>query len=456
MRLIKQITSGISIPFLGEPLDGLQIMGVLETRGLDFENLILTSFNEGVFPKKSQTNSFVPYNLRKGFNLPTYEHQDAITSYNFYRLIHRAKRIFFIYDSRTEGMQTGEVSRFLHQLHYQYNIPIKSKSVSYDIGFPHSKKITIQKTPEIMEKLLKFTLASENAKSLSASSIKDYIDCPLQFYLTRIEEVQQPDEIKEIIEDNMFGNIFHMVMEYIYKPYKGNIIHKDDFDLLIKNTLNIDKQIKMAFAEKYFKRKYDDRIKLEGNNLLIASIIRKYVIQVLKTDKTHAPFRYIESEKRCHIRFPYAKGEVNIKGFIDRIDEKENKIRILDYKTGGGNLEFKSWEEVFVHNNDKRPKYVLQTFLYGLLYKKDAQDKIMVPGIYYMRNVFKDSFVTELNYKPDRNSNIVIDDFAQYEEEFSERLRACIDEIFDESIPFEQTTSEKPCKYCIYKSVCNR
>ncbi|HRZ98443.1 MAG TPA: PD-(D/E)XK nuclease family protein, partial [Paludibacter sp.] len=149
MRLTKQLISGISIPFVGEPLNGLQVMGVLETRGIDFKNLIITSFNEGVFPKKSTTESFIPYNLRKGYNLPTYEHQDAIMSYNFYRLIHHAQRIYFIYDSRTDGMQTGEVSRYLHQLYYHYGLGIKRKTVAYDISFSNIEKIQVDKTPEV-------------------------------------------------------------------------------------------------------------------------------------------------------------------------------------------------------------------------------------------------------------------------------------------------------------------
>lgn len=456
MRLTRQLTAGISIPFVGEPLEGLQVMGVLETRGLDFENLIITSFNEGVFPKKTASNSFVPYNLRKAFELPTFEHQDAITSYNFYRLIHRAKRIFFLYDSRTEGMQTGEVSRFIHQLNYHYGVKIQRRTVSFDISFGSSHNIQIEKTPEVMRKLALFLSDEEKAKSLSASSIKNYIDCPLQFYMTRVEEVEQADEVKETIEDNMFGNLFHATMEYLYQPYKGQIIQKDEFDKIIADSLNIDRQITRAFCEKYFKKKYDEKQVLEGNNLLIARVIRKYILQVLRTDKQYAPFRYIDSEKRCKIQYPISKGRVNLKGFIDRIDEKEGRIRILDYKTGSGKLEFRSWDEVFEHNNDKRPKYVLQTFLYGLFYKEEAAGKIMTPGIYYMRDVFKEGFVTELRYKPDSKTNIVVEDFAQFEEEFRSRLSGCLEEIFDPAVPFVQTTSAEPCKYCPYVGVCNR
>ncbi|NDV46535.1 PD-(D/E)XK nuclease family protein [Paludibacter sp. 221] len=459
MRLIRQLTSGISIPFVGEPLEGLQIMGTLETRGLDFENLVITSFNEGVFPKRSPQNSFIPYNLRKGFDLPTTEHQDSLSAYNFYRLIHRAKRVFFLYDSRTEGIQTGEVSRFAHQLHYHYGVKIRRKSVSFDIGFETPKVLQITKNSVVMEKLQRFLETGENSKALSASSINSYIDCPLQFYLTRVEEMQQIDEVKETVEDNMFGTIFHAVMEYLYEPYKGQIMQSHDFDELIKHTLRIDKEISRAFTIHYFKKKNDSVVPLEGNNLLIAHVIRKYVIQMLRMDKKHAPFRYINSEDRCHIHYPVygGKRQVNLKGFIDRVDEKEGVVRILDYKTGSGSLDFKSFDEVFEHNNDKRPKYVLQTFLYGILYKDKAAGKQITPGIYYMRDVFKDDFETELHYKSkEKDINEVITDFSVYEEEFREHLTACLEDIFNPDIPFVQSESTKPCQYCPYVGVCNR
>lgn len=456
IRLIKQLTSGITIPFEGEPLEGLQIMGMLEARGIDFENLIITTFNEGVFPNKNNTNSFIPYHLRKGFGLATFEHHDAISSYNFYRLIHRAKRIFYLYDSRTDGMQTGEISRYIYQLKYHYGLDIRVKNVNFDISFGGSNEIKVNKSPEILEKLRQFLVDNDDAPSLSASSIKSYIDCPLQFYLTRIEKLEQADELKETIEESMFGNLFHATMEYLYLPYKAKMLNQDDIDNILNQPLYIEKQIKKAFCKKYFRISEEDKITLEGNNLLIANVIAKYVRQVLRNDKMYAPFRFIDAEKVCKLKFPISNGEVNLKGIIDRIDEKEGKIRILDYKTGAGNLEFKSWEEVFEHNNDKRPKYVLQTFLYGLFYKKEAAGKTMSPGIYYMRNVFKDGFVTEMTFKPEKNVKIVIDDFSAFEEEFTSKLKICIEEIFNPEVPFFQTTSQDPCKYCSYTSICNR
>ena len=454
VRLTRQLTAGITIPFVGEPLDGLQIMGVLETRGLDFENLIITSFNEGIFPSKTSTNSFIPYNLRRGFELPTTEHQDAITAYNFYRLIHRAKRIYFLYDSRTEGMQTGEVSRFMHQLYYHYGIEIKKKSISFDIGFGNAQAIQVDKTPAVMEKLLRFT--TTEGSSLSASSINTYIDCPLEFYLTKVEVVEQAEEVIETVEANMFGSLFHKVMENLYLPFIGHLIQSDDFDRLIKSTLQIDNEILYAFNSEYFKRKPGaSLIPLEGNNLLIASVLRKYVLQVLKVDKKHAPFRYISSEERCSIQYPIQNGvlNVNLKGFIDRIDEKEGHLRILDYKTGIGKLEFKNLDEVFEHNKDNRPKFVLQTFLYGIFYKERAEGKTITPGIYYIRDVFKDEFDTELTNKESKEK---VTNFEQYEGNFREHLTNCLEEIFDPEIPFSQTSNVKICQYCPYIGVCNR
>jgi len=455
VRLTRQLTAGITIPFVGEPLDGLQVMGVLETRGLDFENLIITSFNEGIFPTKSSTNSFIPYNLRRGFELPTTEHQDAITAYNFYRLIHRAKRIFFLYDSRTEGMQTGEVSRFMHQLYYHYGVEAKKKSISFDIGFDNAQPIQVEKTPAVMDKLLRFTSTAEYSPSLSASSINTYIDCPLQFYLTKVEVVEQAEEVVETVEANMFGSLFHKVMENLYLPYKGHMIQSDDFDLLIKNTLKINNEIHSAFNTEYFKRKTGAFISLEGNNLLIASVLRKYILQVLKVDKRHAPFHYISSEERCSIQYPIHSGElnVNLKGFIDRIDEKEGRLRILDYKTGTGKLDFKNLDEVFEHNKENRPKFVLQTFLYGIFYKEQAAGKTITPGIYYIRDVFKDEFDTELNNKELKEK---VTNFGTYEDDFRSHLTDCLEEIFNHEIPFAQTENVKICQYCPYIGVCNR
>lgn len=459
IRFIKQMITGISIPFTGEPLEGLQIMGVLETRGIDFENLIITSFNEGVFPKRTVSNSFIPYNLRKAFDLSTHEHQDAVSAYNFYRLINRAKNLYFLYDSRTEGIQTGEVSRYMHQLYYHYGVKYTSKTVAFDIAFDNPPVLKVEKSPEIQTKLSAFLSSQNEAPALSASSINDYINCPLKFYLTRIENIEQTEEIKESIEDNVFGTLFHAVMEALYKPYKTKIIQADDIESMIKNQLLIDTEITRAFSKHYFKKQGDVLVKLEGNYLLTARVIKKYVRQLLKIDKEYAPFCYIGAEEKCKIQFPIHDGKslVNIKGYIDRIDEKEGKIRIIDYKTGKGKLDFKNLHGVFERNNDSRETYVLQTMLYGLLYKNKAENKVIVPGIYYIRDIYKTPFETQLLCKEgEKGVKQTVDDFSVFEKEFSDLLKNCLEEIFNPDVPFVQSESSKPCKYCAYIGVCKR
>ena len=458
VRLTRQLLANISIPFEGEPLAGLQIMGVLETRCLDFDNLIIPSFNEGTFLQRGSQNSFIPYSLRKCFGLPVADYHDAGASYHFYRLIHRAKRIFLLYDSRTEGMQTGEVSRFMHQLHYHYGITCKRRNLSFDVSFENPAVLKVDKTPAVMEKLARFTVESEKPVALSASSLNTYIDCPLKFYLTQVEKVEQIDTVLETVEESMFGTLFHAVMENLYTPYTGKMIQPDDIKQLTDNSLIIDNEINRAFAVKYFMEKDGNEVPLEGNNLLIAHVIRKFVKQVLQRDREHAPFRYIASEGEYHLRFPICGGEkcINLKGYIDRIDEKEGKTRIIDYKTGRGNRDFKSLNEVFEHNLEKRPKFVLQTFLYALLYKEKTGVKNLEPGIFYLRDVFKKDFSTELISKPEPKVVEIVNDFDTFESMFKEKLTTCLEEIYNPDVPFTQTEESGVCKYCPYAVVCGK
>ncbi len=452
VRLVKQLTAGITIPFIGEPLNGLQVMGGLETRGIDFENLIITSFNEGIFPSKNPSNSFIPYNLRRAFGLPTYEHQDAILSYNFYRIISRAKKVFFIYDSRTEGIQTGEVSRYFQQLKYHYGLEIPQVNVDYDIAPNNKNLIEVQKTPGIMQKLQLYLSEGDDARALSASSINTYLDCPLRFYLTEVEKTGEPDEVTEMIEDSMFGTLFHATMQNIYRPYVGKVVHAEELKIIAADKFAISNYINRAFSDNYFKRK-GEKVELEGNNLLIAKVLLKYVVQVLHVDAQYAPFRYTASEERCHISFPISEGNVNIKGFIDRIDEKDGVLRILDYKTGKGDLQFRNWDDVFDPAAKKRPKFVMQTFLYALMYKEKAEGKSLLPGVFYLRDIFKPGFDTTFHLKADK-TDIEIDSFHEFENEFADRLTDRLSEIFDQNVPFKQTNGDTPCKYCQYNSIC--
>lgn len=458
IRIVRQLTLSISVPFAGEPLHGLQLMGVLETRGLDFDNLIIISFNEGVYPTHSYSSSFIPYHLRKGFQLPTFEHQDAITSYNFYRLIHQAKKVFMITDTRSDK-GTGEVSRFFHQLHYHYKVPLNINTVVYDINIADQEGLEIIKDASIMKKLEQYRNKEASRKALSATSINTYIKCPLKFYFEYVEELRPKDELTETIETDMFGNIFHEVMANLYAPYKNQIISKEILQQLINNKRQLEQLVRDAFAKYIFKKPKGSITHLEGNHLLVSRIILKYINGVIQKDQNYAPFQYIDGEKFCEATLQTSIGEVNLKGFIDRIDEKDGRIRILDYKTGSGELEFKSWESVFSADisPEKRPKHVLQTFLYGYLYKQFTANQLISPGIYYTRKVFHKDFSTELIYNSaELKGKKKVNNYLEYEKPFVEGLRECIEEMMDVSIPFRQTKVHDACKFCDFTTICKR
>ena len=400
-RLLKRMTDLITIPFEGEPLSGLQVMGVLETRALDFDRLIILSMNEGIFPLKKAANSFIPYNLRRGFGLPTYEHQDSVWAYHFYRLIRLAKQVTLLYDTRTTGLQTGEVSRFVHQLRYHYQYPLIDELVVYDVASSAVPPISVQKTAEV-EKLLSDFL-SGGPRALSASAINTYLDCPLKFYFSVLEQIQEEDEITETVERDVFGSILHKVMEDLYAPFKGKLVTADLLKLLRKDQPLLTGTIARAFAELFFKSSVVRP--LEGENFLTGEMIRKYAEKILEQDARFTPFHYIESEKKVRATITLSdKRVVQLKGFIDRVDSLDRVLRIVDYKTGSGKLEFESVEGLFDKEAKDRPKAVMQVFLYAWMYQQlpEYTGMPIQPAIYYLRTLFQRSFKPVVEQKKGR------------------------------------------------------
>jgi hypothetical protein len=454
-RLVRQLIAGISIPFEGEPLAGLQIMGLLETRALDFENVIITSLNEGVFPQKQSAPSFIPYNLRKGFGLPTGEHQDAIFAYHFYRLIHRAQRVICTYDTRSEGLQSGEVSRYIYQLKYHYRQPVAEKTALFDIGFAKPETVVIPKTAPIIEKLTRY-LTPDSGKALSASAINTYIDCPLKFYLGNVVGLRERDDVEETIAANTFGSIFHTAIEVLYKPFCGRMVPADAIETLLKHPTAIPDAVALAFTKEFLKK--EGIVRPEGQYLLTTGVIEKYIARLLQFDKEHAPFEYVASEFPFNEKIPLfnATKTVNLKGYIDRIDTKNGTTRILDYKTGGKDQPlFRQIEQLFDKNAKKRPKAVFQTFMYSMLYQQKTGATQIEPGIVAVRSLFKDDFSAQIFCKPDRNRDAVTD-FSVYRNDFGNALTCCLEEMFDPRVPFTQTSNPDICKYCPFTIVCKR
>ena len=454
-RLLKRVTDTITIPFHGEPLSGLQIMGVLETRALDFDRLIILSMNEGIFPQRKAANSFIPYNLRRGFGLPTYEHQDSVWAYHFYRLIERASHVSLLYDTRSNGLQTGEVSRFVHQLHYHYEVPMRDKLVVYNVSSSKTPPLAVPKREDIMRRLDAYRKGG--SKAISASAINTYLDCPLKFYFSVVEGIREEEEVSETIESDVFGSILHKVMEELYKPFQGKMVTVDLLKAIRKDTALLTGAIARAFASEFFKTEVV--CSLTGQNYLIGEMIRKYVEKILERDGKLTPFVYIESERKINGLISLSDhSEIRLKGFIDRVDEVRDAIRIIDYKSGSGTTTFSSIESLFNKEEKDRAKAVMQVFMYCWMYAHltENKGKTIQPGLYYVRSLFADPLDPSVYHRVERGQSEKVEDFSGYAQAFEEGLRGCLDEIFNPEIPFTQTPTGKACSYCPFKGICGK
>jgi CRISPR/Cas system-associated exonuclease Cas4 (RecB family) len=450
-RLLKQMTDFVKIPFYGEPLSGLQIMGTLETRVLDFENLIILSVNEGIFPAKSAAGSFIPYHLRKGFGLPSQEHQEAVWAYHFYRMIYRAKTVTMLCDTRTDGLQSGEVSRFVHQLVYHYKTPVRQKLSVYDVSSSHVEPLRVDKDGDAMRLLA----AYETDKSLSASVINTYLDCPLRFYFSALKGISEEDAVSETLENDTFGSLLHRVMELTYEPLCGRTVTADLLRLAAQDR-RMTAIIEQVFAEDFFHA--DKPHPLTGQAFLYGETIRKYACKALEYDRSMPPFVYIGSEKLYHSSLEISAGrKIRIKGFIDRIDASGGIVRITDYKSGRPSaLTFGTMASLFDPAAKERRKAIMQVFLYAWIYTKETGTTDIRPAIYYMRNLFGQGTFDPLVRQVNGREKTVIENFSSYYEDFEENLRACLNEMFDAEKPFTQTQNTKSCEYCPFTGICGR
>ncbi len=457
LRLYHKFLQRTRIPFSGEPLAGIQVMGVLETRILDFDRVIILSMNEGTFPKTGNTQSFIPQNIRFGFQLPTPEYQDAIYAYYFYRLIQRSGDVYMIYNNLAEGLNSGEKSRYIHQLKYSPDFQVTELSAGIDVQAHPVEIIRVDKSPDVMQKLYKYCPSKEGKGYLSPSALNSYIDCSLQFYFNYIAEIKETDKLQEEVDPALFGTILHEAVRKIYSTL-GNPINTEDLkDILGKPELLFE-SIDKAFTDIYLGDKGKSP---EGRNRVIREIIFTYVQRILEKDMEFCPIQIQSLEESYFMEIPVLSGKtefsVRIGGKIDRIDRLENSFRVLDYKTGQGKMFLNSIEELFDQENKNRNRAAFQTFLYAKLFRSSGNpDNVPVtPGVYLIREIFGQAFRYYFSLGNSR-SNIPLWDYSGIDEEFSNQLTGLIESLFDPSISFVQTEQEEACRNCLYKGICHR
>lgn len=443
-RLFKEIIESERIPFIGEPLKGLQIMGMLETRNLDFRNVFILSVNEGVLPASKSNNSFIPYEIKKSFNLPTYEYKDSLFSYYFYRLIMKAENVYLIYNTETDEFGKGEKSRFIEQLFVDLknkndNLNIKEDIVTLKINTEKKYDFKIKKNKEIM-KLLKKNIEYSPTKLIT------YLQCPVKFYLKYILNLKEQEQIKERADYSEFGSIVHGILEEIFSKYVNKSFTREDINNEIKNI------------ESLIKRKYKNvlgNVEVKsGKNYLNIEIIKELVTKYLKKEHN---LEVLEVERLFETNFDYKGNKIKIKGRIDRISKVDEIIEIIDYKTGSVYSttlrDYKIEDYNSIQKVLSRKKEVLQLLIYFYLivenknYKSYDCFKSTIVG-------FKD--ITDpkqtLNIKSNEDSLLNRDNKNLVED----ILIKIFDDIFNENKFFEKTDDEKKCRNCVYKDICLR
>ena len=460
-RLLVKVLSTTSIPFHGEPAIGMQIMGVLETRNLDFRHLVMLSVNEGQLPKTSGCSSFIPYNLRKAFGMTTIEHKIAVYAYYFYRLLQRAEKVTLIYNNSSDGLNRGEWSRFMLQYLIESKQPIVQQSIEAGQSPQERKTIRIPKTPAVMDRLHQvYDLAYNPKAKISPSALNGYLDCPLRFYLKYVAGLQVPEEVSVEIDSATFGSIFHKAAENIYNDLTthGNLITKEVLENLLKDNIRLEAYVDNAFKELFFQVPVDEKPEYNGTQLINSAVIVRYIKQLLQHDIRYAPFHYVESEKSVKeevtIHTPAGDFRSRIGGYIDRLDSKDNTIRIVDYKTGGSPDMPPSVESLFIPDK-KRSNYVFQTFLYATIMSRLQKMKV-APSLLYIHRAASEDYSPVICLKEGRKEAEPVTDFSIYEDEFREGLQKLLDEIFHPEVDFTQTEVEEKCAYCDFKAFCRK
>ena len=463
-RLIKQLIAAATIPFHGEPVVGIQIMGVLETRNLDFKHLLLLSCNEGNMPKGVNDSSFIPYAIRKAHGLTTIDNKVAIYSYYFHRLLQRAEDITIVYNNTTDNGHTGEMSRFMLQMMVDGQQKIKHYNLLADNSPIAHKPKSVSKAGSIKEKL-------DGMKSLSPSAINRYIKCPLMFFYQYVASIKEPDCEDDVVDNRMFGNIFHKSAQLIYddiRSHNNGRIEKASIQKYLNTKGLLESIVDRAFNEELFKVKNSMRSPYyNGLHLINRKVLIEYLRQLLHSDQRTAPFEMLALEDAVYTQIAFETEDNNVRkirigGIIDRLDRVTDArtgvstIRVVDYKTGiQATRKIKEIEEIFSDMNisQKHSDYYLQAILYSLIVdnstKYNKQKDCVSPALLFVKQASKENYDPVLEIDSQKIANV-----REYKVEFEQHLKEVLHDIFNTNLPFTPTTDNTRCDKCAYRRIC--
>ena len=460
-RLMTQIVATTSIPFHGEPIEGIQMMGVLETRNIDFEHVLLLSCNEGNLPKGLSDTSFIPYSIRKAYGLTTVDHKVAIYAYYFHRLLQRASDITLVYNNSTNDGQTGEMSRFMLQMMVESGHHINSQSLQ-------ASQSPIQRTPQPIIKtdaVMQLLRKRFEGNLLTPTAINLYMRCQLQFFYRYVSDIIEPDnDDEDNIDNRIFGNIFHLAAQLVYEKLmqKSRLILADDIEYLLQTEVDIHRAVDEAFKQELFQIKAPTRKlpPLDGLQIINREVIIKYIRQLLEIDRRLTPFTILGLEKTVRMDYQIASGNNTITttlgGMIDRLDsittsDGKEQIRVIDYKTGSRRLKaLADVETIFAQESLKdHSDYYLQAFLYSHIVRLKTKDIPVAPALLFIQHASTEDYnpILCLGHEP-------INDIATVSETYMNLLSDLINDIFNPALSFTPTEERKRCEHCPYAHLC--
>ncbi len=463
-KLIIQLVNSTTIPFHGEPAEGIQVMGILETRNIDFDHVLVLSCNEGNMPKGINDSSFIPYSIRKVHGLTTVDNKVSIYAYYFYNLLQRASDITLVYNNSTENGHTGEMSRFMLQLMIESGLDIRRMSLQTGQRLVPAKAVGIPKSAAIMSIL-------DRMEYISPTSINRYMRCPLQFYYGNVAMIKEPedDELDEM-SGRLFGNIFHTASEILYKSLRrtDGTVSVESIDYAMKHKEMVGRIVDEAFSEVVSGAGTKHRVDYNGLQLINREVIIRYLCRLLEIDRELAPFRINDVETSVYTLLTITNGagtrQINVGGRIDRLDQIYDKaagcqrLRVVDYKTGRyPSKKINTVEEIFSMpiEPDKHADYYLQTMLYAMIVRHDPRvnpDGCPVsPALLFIQHTAEEGYDPTLLVGKER-----VADIADIEEEFADRLKSVVSDIFDSQKPFSPTADKSVCGLCPYAGMCGR
>lgn len=459
-RMVQRQIGGISVPFEGEPLQGIQVMGLLESRGLDFDHILMIGAGEGSLPRIKPPDSYLPENVRRAFGLPVGDHQDAIFAYVFYRLLHRSQSLTVVYNAQVSDNSTGEISRFVQQLNHETGMKLQLITPGFEVKPQGTVPINIPKTPEALFKLNHY-LNPGLTSPLSPSAVNSWLHCRLQFYFRYVAKLKVPDQLDEGIDAASFGSIVHKLMELLYKAVKL----KQGNGLITADSIAYMRAIMPDWLDAAFRQGWrddgkDQPVIYTGELLVIKEVVKQYAEAFLDVDMAFVPFTLHDLE----IKFAEPFGiEVNGKterillgGYIDRVDEKDGVYRMVDYKTGSDKLVFDTVAQLFEREGGKQNKAALQTLMYSWMFTAKYPDRRrFAPALIPIRALKGEAGEIFFNEKKGRGL-LTADVLPDVLDELKGLLKPLIEEIFDMNTPFSQTEDLANCKYCDFKGICGR